>query len=67
MFQTSYKRIGIALVGMLMSLSPLFGALPAGYTQLALQGASAGKSTVVDSVTLRCLRKMPSGLTVIIK
>ena len=34
---------------------------------LALQGASAGKSTVVDSVTLRCLRKMPSGMTVIIK
>ena len=34
---------------------------------LALQGASAGKSTVVDAVTLRCLRKMPSGLTVIIK
>lgn len=26
-----------------------------------------GKSTVVDSVTLRCLRKLPSGLTVIIK
>ena len=34
---------------------------------LALQGASAGKSTVVDSVTLRCLRKMPSGLTIVFK
>ena len=34
---------------------------------LALQGASAGKSIVVDSVTLRCLRKMPSGMTVIVK
>ena len=34
---------------------------------LALQGASAGKSTVVDSVTLRCLRKMPSGMTIVIK
>ena len=27
----------------------------------------AGKSTVVDSVTLRCLRKMPSGMTIVIK
>ena len=34
---------------------------------LALQGAGAGKSTVVDSVTLRCLRKMPSGMTIVIK
>ena len=34
---------------------------------LALQGASAGKSTVVDAVTLRCLRKMPSGMTIVIK
>ena len=34
---------------------------------LALQGASAGKTTVVDSVTLRCLRKMPSGMTIVIK
>ena len=40
MFQISYKRIGIALVGMLMSLSPLFGALPAGYTQLAFLESS---------------------------
>jgi hypothetical protein len=34
---------------------------------LALQGAGAGKSTVVDAVTLRCLRKMPSGMTIVIK
>ena len=40
MFQTSYKRIGIALAGMLMSLSSLFGALPAGYTQLAFLESS---------------------------
>ena len=40
MFQISYKRIGIALVGMLMSLSSLFGALPAGYTQLAFLESS---------------------------
>ena len=40
MFQISYKRIGIALAGMLMSLSPLFGALPAGYTQLAFLESS---------------------------
>ena len=40
MFQISYKRIGIALAGMLMSLSSLFGALPAGYTQLAFLESS---------------------------
>ena len=34
---------------------------------LALQGAGAGKSTIIDSVTLRCLRQLPSGLTVIFK
>ena len=40
MFYTSCKRICIALVGMLMSLSSLFGALPAGYTQLAFLESS---------------------------
>ena len=40
MFQISYKRIGVALAGMLMSLSSLFGALPAGYTQLAFLESS---------------------------
>ena len=40
MFQISYKRIGVALVGTLMSLSSLFGALPAGYTQLAFLESS---------------------------
>ena len=34
---------------------------------LALQGAGAGKSTIVDSATLRCLRQLPSGMTVIFK
>ena len=34
---------------------------------LALQGTGAGKSTIIDSVMLRCLRQLPSGLTVIFK
>lgn len=40
MFQISHKRIGVALVGTLMSLSSLFGALPAEYTQLAFLESS---------------------------
>jgi hypothetical protein len=39
----------------------------AGSHVLTLQGTGAGKSTVVDSVTLRCLRKMPSGMIIVIK
>lgn len=50
MFQISYKRIGIALVGMLMSLSSLFGALPAGYTQLAFL-ESSGTQYIDTGVT----------------
>ena len=34
---------------------------------LTLQGAGVGKSTIVDSATLRCLRKLPSGMIVLFK
>ena len=40
MFRKNHKRIGVALVGTLVSLSSLFGALPAGYTQLAFLESS---------------------------
>ena len=41
--------------------------LRAGSHVLTLQGTGAGKSTIVDSATLRCLRKLPSGLTILFK
>jgi len=41
--------------------------LRAGSHVLTLQGTGAGKSTIVDSVTLRCLSKLPSGMIVIFK
>lgn len=49
MFQKDRKRIGVALVGALMSLSSLFGALPAGYTQLAFL-ESSGKQYIDTGV-----------------
>ena len=49
MFQENRKRIGVTLVGTLMSLSSLFGALPAGYTQLAFL-ESSGKQYIDTGV-----------------
>jgi hypothetical protein len=41
--------------------------LRAGSHVLTLQGTGAGKSTIVDSTSLRCLHTMPSGMIVIFK
>lgn len=41
--------------------------LCAGSHVLTIQGAGAGKSTIVDSVTLRFLRELPSGLAIFVR
>ena len=41
--------------------------LNCGSHALAFEGVGAGKSTIVDSVTVRCLRELPAGLLIFVR